>query len=296
MSRQPWMKFFPADWQSDVLLRSCSIAARGLWIELLCIMQKADPVGHLLVNGKAPAPSLLAVLCGTSEKEIRRLLDELRAAGVFDEVEGVIVSRRMVRDVEKAERDKANGKRGGNPAVMVGVNPPVKPSVERGDKAHIPEARSQKNTNGASAPIEPAAPDPFEVFWSLYPKRDGSNPKKPAKTKFEKLVRAGTDPERIIAGARRMAIRHPKPTVYVPQAIKYLSEERFDDEDACGPTTVHTLVVDETWIKRLDYARKHHQWAKIEWGPMPGQQGCMVPARLLKPTDGDGWTAQKEAA
>ncbi|RIY03496.1 hypothetical protein D3218_01685 [Aureimonas flava] len=290
------MKFFPADWQSDVLLRSCSIAARGLWIELLCIMQKAEPVGHLLVNGKAPAPSLLAVLCGTSEKEIRRLLDELREAGVFDEADGVIVSRRMVRDAEKAERDKTNGKKGGNPAVKAGVNPPVKPSVEGGINPIFqkPEARSQKNTLGASAPIEPAAPDPFEVFWRLYPKRDGSNPKKPAKEKFEKLVKAGADPEQITAAAIRLAAKHPKPTPYVPQALKWLGQERFNDDDTSA--TIHALVGDEQWSKRLAYARRERQWARIEWGPMPGEHGCRVPTHLLQPDDGQGWTAQKEAA
>lgn len=151
MSGQPWLKFYTADWQSDHGLRSCSIAARGLWIELLCIMHKAEPVGHLLVNGRAPNTSLLARLCATPERQVKTFLDELRGHGVFDDVDGVIVSRRMVRDAEKAIRDKANGRKGGNPKVKAGDNGGVNPKDNGGDKAQKPEARSQKDTGEADA-------------------------------------------------------------------------------------------------------------------------------------------------
>src|SRR5699024_8604673 len=126
MSRQPWMKFYPADWQSDLGLRSCSAAARGVWMELICIMQQATPVGRLTVNGVAPEFGVLAVLCGLPERVVRQGLAELRAAGVYDiDDDGVIVRRRLVRDAEKAARDKANGGKGGNPRLKGGVNPPV---------------------------------------------------------------------------------------------------------------------------------------------------------------------------
>jgi hypothetical protein len=48
----PWMKFYPSDWRSDPALRSCTIAARGLWIEMMAIMHEAEPYGSLLVKGK----------------------------------------------------------------------------------------------------------------------------------------------------------------------------------------------------------------------------------------------------
>jgi len=50
--KQPWLKFFPSDWRADPALRMCSLAARGLWIEMLCLMHEARPHGSLLVNGK----------------------------------------------------------------------------------------------------------------------------------------------------------------------------------------------------------------------------------------------------
>jgi hypothetical protein len=136
----PWMKWYPADWRSDPRLRMCSLAARGLWQEMLCVMHEATPRGFLLVNGNAPTDRQLAGLAGCSAREVVKLLAELEAAGVFsrDEV-GVVFSRRMVKDEERASRDRANGRQGGSPILKGGVNPPDKPE----DKAQKPEARGK---------------------------------------------------------------------------------------------------------------------------------------------------------
>lgn len=144
MSR-PWMKFFPSDWQADPVLRSCSLTARGLWIEMLCIMHKADPTGFLRVNGAKVDDATLAVLCGTDARSLRSALAELDRFGVYSRLDdGTIYSRRIVRDAEKAAIDKQNGGRGGNPRLKGGVNPPDNPNDNGGDKAHIPYAISHK--------------------------------------------------------------------------------------------------------------------------------------------------------
>lgn len=96
---QPWMKFYPADWQSDQALRLCSLAARGLWIECMAIMHRAVPYGHLVVNGRAVTEAQLGVLAGAPPDQITQLLGELEAAGVFSRTRaGVVYSRRMVED------------------------------------------------------------------------------------------------------------------------------------------------------------------------------------------------------
>lgn len=131
---QPWMKFYPADWRADPALRMCSIGARGAWMEMICLMHEAEPRGSLLVAGKQVTDAQLAALIGVSKKLMTSLIAELEQALVFSRDEdGTIFSRRMRRDVQKAERDKANGKAGGNPNLKRGVNPP--------DKAQKPEAR-----------------------------------------------------------------------------------------------------------------------------------------------------------
>jgi hypothetical protein len=150
------MKFYPSDWRADPALRMCSLAARGLWAEMMCIMHEAEPYGFLLVNGLPMNEKQLASLAGCPLRECVNCITELESCGVFNRTEsGVIYSRRMKRDQEKADKDKANGKGGGNPQITlrdnVGVNPPVNPGVGRGDKAQIPDTRSQKKDAEDSA-------------------------------------------------------------------------------------------------------------------------------------------------
>lgn len=157
------MKFYPSDYRADPALRMCSIGARGLWMEMLCVMHEAVPRGFLLVNGKAVSERQLAGLAGVTTEETREFLLELEDAGVFSRGDdGTPFSRRMRRDDEKAGRDKANGKSGGNPK-LTGVNPPDNPQpnprVDEGDKAQIPESRSQERREESRATRDPIFED-----------------------------------------------------------------------------------------------------------------------------------------
>lgn len=109
MSAQPWMKFYPQDWRGEARLRAVSIAARGLWVEMLCLMHEAKPYGHLLLNGHPVTNDQLAALAGTSPDTASSLLAELEGAGVFSRNRsGVIFSRRMRRDYAVSSKQRAN--------------------------------------------------------------------------------------------------------------------------------------------------------------------------------------------
>lgn len=115
---QPWFKFYGAVWRGDVGLRSCSIAARGFWLEMMIVMDQAAPRGSLLLNGKPVDLNKLAGMAGIDRKEAEKLFKELDSAGVFSrDPDGTIFSRKMRRDQAQLERDKANGKGGGNPSL-----------------------------------------------------------------------------------------------------------------------------------------------------------------------------------
>jgi hypothetical protein len=149
---QPFMKWYPTDWRADPKLRMCSLAARGLWIELIGYMHEGEPYGHLTINGITPSINDMAALVGRPLPEVRKALAELKDRQVYStDDDGRMYSRRMVRDKAKAEKDRENGKGGGNPKLKGGVNPP--------DKAHIPEARNQKED------AAPAAPDPEKELF-----------------------------------------------------------------------------------------------------------------------------------
>lgn len=74
----------------------------------------------------------------------------------------------------------------------------------------------------------------FERFWEAYPKRGtAANPKKPARDKFDRLVRDGADPEVMIAAAKRFCAIEREAGRYgtekVAQAITWLNQCRYAD-------------------------------------------------------------------
>lgn len=115
----PWMKFYPRDWRGDQALRAVSIAARGLWMECLCIMHEAAPYGHLVLNGNPVEDDTLARMAGVSVDEVARLMAELRQAGVLSVTrKGVIFSRRMTKDHALAQKGKAAAKKRWGPSKL----------------------------------------------------------------------------------------------------------------------------------------------------------------------------------
>jgi hypothetical protein len=111
-------------------------------------MWEANVVGFLLIEGVSPTPRDLTGLLGGSERELTKLIDELGSKNVYSVTggpmpgdiaalvpagmpAGVMLSRRMLRDKAKADKDRENGKGGGNPQIVgpdnPGVNPPPNP-------------------------------------------------------------------------------------------------------------------------------------------------------------------------
>jgi len=187
--RQPWMRFYTADWRGDAGLRAVGYAARGLWMDMLSLMHEATPYGHLVLNGQPLDATRLAARLGGTAKEVEPLLHRLETEAVFSRTaDGVIFSRRMINDAEKAERDRVNGKGGGNPALVKpdrdkagdngggngGVNPQDNLSDNQYDIPHaracrarplpLPESKEDTGPTGpdAEAASPPSSPD---LLW-----------------------------------------------------------------------------------------------------------------------------------
>lgn len=110
MPARSWFPFYPSDWRGDPRLRACSAAEKGLWIDLLCIMSEAVPFGHLLVASHPPTDDELARQVGMAIRELRACLGGLERRQVFSRtVDGIIYSRRMVRDEAVRLRRAAGG-------------------------------------------------------------------------------------------------------------------------------------------------------------------------------------------
>jgi len=228
-------------WRGDPGLRTCSLAARGLWKEMLCVMHSGTPYGHLAVNMKPISDRDLMKIVGTSNlKEVRKLLGELRDAGVFSETsDGVIYCRKMVRDHATSQKNRANGRLGGNPnlkTVDEAVNPPSQPPAPKEVNAPVKaesesESESESETPVVPSPPEPPPPEPrparsapldsgFDAFWKLYPRKtEGPGACRKPWDKARKEATA----EEIIAGLRR----YPFNREFLPMAATWLNQKRW---------------------------------------------------------------------
>lgn len=148
----PWIKFYPRDWRGDQALRVVSLPARGLWIEILCIMHEATPYGHLLVGGEPVSDAALARLVGSTVEEVQALLVELRAAGVFRQTRGgVIYSKRLTEDFK---RHKAGKTAKLEALEKTGKNARPSRGATRGPTTQKPEARGRLEGINPSNPSE----------------------------------------------------------------------------------------------------------------------------------------------
>lgn len=117
--KRPSFQFYPADWRNDSGLRLCSLAARGLWVELMCIAHDCEEYGKLKQNRRVYCHKTLAKFVGISPKNCKKLLDELEVNCVFSrDQDGAIFSRRMVRDEELRKIRAEAGQKGGNPILL----------------------------------------------------------------------------------------------------------------------------------------------------------------------------------
>ena len=195
--------FYTGDWLKDPALRACSLSARGLWIDLLCLMHESDRRGYLQhATGKPVSLEQAARMTGGSTDEVSRLLQELEDSGVFSRLkDGTIYSRRMVADEHKRAACRDAGRRGGNPTLKGhpkggskgdpkgGSNPNPTPSYSSSVSVSVsdsPQSRSL-SSGDLSAPPTPStasaserfladrehrtgdAPPGFQAFWSAYP-------------------------------------------------------------------------------------------------------------------------------
>ncbi len=116
MTRLPAFQFYPADWLNDIKLQSCSLAAQGLLMNLMCLMHQSEEYGYLLLNGSLPPMKDVTRLLRLHYKTYQAGLKELLSRGVLKaDKRGVIFCDRMVKDEHIREVRREAGKLGGNP-------------------------------------------------------------------------------------------------------------------------------------------------------------------------------------
>lgn len=192
MDKLPFIRFYPADWLSDEKLRVCSRAARGTWMDLLCLMWKSARRGYLEdAQGRPLTSPQLARVIGCNVQQIKKDIAELEAAGVFSREHhtGVIYSRRLLREIEhvetsgrggaatselKATAARANGAKGGRPT-KPNENPsknPREPNPQKDEISDVQKIRS--DTIPPSGPV--AGPEQEGVIELISTPEAAANP------------------------------------------------------------------------------------------------------------------------
>lgn len=71
MTKRPSFQFYPFDWQGNANLRRCSPAARGVWVDVMCLMHDQDEYGVLRWPLKE-----IAQAAGASMAHLRELVEK----------------------------------------------------------------------------------------------------------------------------------------------------------------------------------------------------------------------------
>jgi len=99
---RPAQQWYWDDWFAAFDVRLCSLAARGLWIDMLGIMFKAEIRGTLTINGRQINTKILSKIVGVKEEITTKLLRELERNDVFSKLDdSTIICRRMLRESSK---------------------------------------------------------------------------------------------------------------------------------------------------------------------------------------------------
>lgn len=210
--KRPSFQFYPGDWLNDAALRACSVGARGLWIDMLCLMHQGSEYGYLKVNHNPILPANLARMLGATIADVEGWIAELESFGVFSrDVDGCIMSRRMINDEKVRQSRAAGGALGGNPALKVAakvkgkVNLPPNLEPTPSSSSSPSTSSSLRSENKPSRALKSSAySEEFESAWLAYPSRPGSS-KADAFKAWSARLAEGVGPEVMIEAVKRYA-------------------------------------------------------------------------------------------
>jgi len=262
MSKRPSFQFYPSDWRTEQGLRLCSMGARGLWIEMMCLMHDGQPYGHLTIDAEAISIADLARLVGEPVPAVKRWVSELRAKKVFSETDdGLIYSRRMVRDEDVRDRRAAGGSNGGEHGAK-GASHGSKGGRPKTAKTPVDDAERGQTKPPSEPPLAPP----------IKPPPSSSSPSPSSETVVDGGARArGASPDqpwpdeliRLTAEiARAAGLRHQEPGTIIrhQEIVKGWLDEGFDPEEHLRPGVKAGLASaarDGTAINSLQFFDRH---------------------------------------
>lgn len=294
MAGTTYSKFFWADWSSDPKLLLCSLAAQGLWMRLLCLAAESDRPGHVLIAGRKPTVRELHDVTRAPIADLEKLMAELKKNGVCDtDRDGVMISRRMVRDFRRRVISSAGGKSRQRQIAENVENSTVGSSLSAQPICTATIYHKPESTN--HQPEQPAAASrSVDENWGAIARLSeaiGFNlTRQTGGFRFvDQLVRLeaeGFDLELDMIPACNEA----RATGKIPPDLTSLEwfRRRFESKRAqrkvsaiaAVPNASPSLTFDE-WAQALRTFLVVGIWVRSDWGPAPTEPGCKAPADMI---------------
>jgi len=227
-------------WLGNRNIRVLSPEAKGVVVDIMCLMMEGDPYGRLYIGGIRYDSSTLSKILSIPEKQMLEIINEIIEVGKDIKIDpgGCMYSQYMIRDAETAEKRKQSGALGGNPVLTGKVKLPKEITViDTPPESNIPE-----NYTGGADPVE----EPFyltkkgrklkdkqlkafEIFWEEFNYK--ASKAEAADSWLDLKVNKDMFPE-IIKGARREAAQRQRliDTGHTPKMAQgWLSSRRWED-------------------------------------------------------------------
>lgn len=159
-------------------------------------------------------------------------------------------------------------------------------SCEHGGKSGAEHRQKLDGNPALAAKLKPSAlAEQFERFRVAYPKRDGSDPREPARKKFEAAIRSGADPELIIRCAEHFAQAEAKRgnagSRFIPHSATWLNQRQWEDMQGAGSPSSAAADHERWHFVVSRWQADPQSWDSHAWGPAPREPGCRVPPDIL---------------
>ena len=255
MGKLPAFMFYPGDWQKDPSLRRCSKAAKGVWMDMLCLLFECPVRGVFIdASGRPWSETEIAEAIGGDSGANLEYIAELVSKGVAQrDSRGAIFSRRMVRDEQnrRAATERKRKERSGHTQVTAMSVNESEADIENQsslfeEKKLIDSLRSPvdqighlypANSHLEGRPLPPVQQDAIRKAIE----RDGVN-----------FVLAGTK-----SFADKVANWEPTDLRFIPNPVKFYTESQY-------------LKRPEFWERKKENGREkctlHPDSGLTQWG------------------------------
>jgi hypothetical protein len=256
MGKLPAFMFYPGDWQKDPCLRRCSKAAKGVWMDMLCLLFECPVRGAFVdASGKPWSDEEIAEAIGGDVGANLGHIAELVSKGVAQRnTRGAIFSRRMVRDEQNrqsATERKRKQRSGHTHVTPMSVNE-SEDETARQSKLFEEEKKTIDNPNSTIHEIGHFYPANSHL-------RNRPLPQTQQDAISESIARDGVEP--VLSGtkafAEKVANWPASELRFIPNPIKFYTESQY-------------LKKPEFWERKKENGREectlHPNSGLTQWG------------------------------